>query len=109
VEQRTWSGLQREGGSFFQNFVVHGGPYYISDLQRSMLVSGGMVCDGVLTYECYKMFADGVYLFRLGAGLFGTEYSTYPTTNAYWSGCGVNGTDRYVSFASLRFGSEMRL
>jgi hypothetical protein len=33
---------------------------------------GGLqVCDGVITYECYQTLTDGIYLLRLGGGLFG--------------------------------------
>ena len=92
-----------------------GAPYYISDYSATTVVSAGKVCNDVTFYECYQTLTDGVYILRLGGGLFGRLTGTFnshvfalvyiiiimtdfPHSDAKWSGCGRNGTylDQFV-------------
>jgi hypothetical protein len=120
VEQRNWASLQVAGGSSFFPFTVHGGRYYISDVYTNALIFAGNICAGVLQYECYMLLLDGYYQFRLGAGLLSSGSSSsssssliginsassngnYPLEDAFWEGCGTNGTSRCDIFSLLAF------
>lgn len=93
VALRRWVQLQTIGDSAFWPLVVTGAPYYISDFQGRMVYATGKVCHGVTTYECYQRINDGLYILRLGGGLFG-RITGFPYKNASWHGCGEEGTDR---------------
>ena len=67
-----------------------GAPYYISDYEGRSLTAAGRVCDGITTFECYQTLTDGVYILRLGGGLFG-RVTGFPMRNASWQGCGEQG------------------
>lgn len=71
--------------------MAYGAPYYISDSQARLVYSSGKVCSGVSTFECYQSLNDGVYILRLGGGLFG-DLTGFPYHGANWFGCGANGT-----------------
>jgi hypothetical protein len=89
---------------------VYGAPYYISDNEGRLAYYRGLVCDNVEEYECYIRMVEGTYILRLGEGLFGniTEFprlgTQVPAPNAgdpnrtvtvgqaWWKGCGRNGT-----------------
>ena len=49
------------------------------------------------TFECYQSTNNGVYILRLGGGLFG-DLLGFPQQGATWQGCGANGTVRCLSF-----------
>lgn len=98
--QRNWAESQIVGGDAFWPLVAYGAPYYISNVEGLKLFSYGRVCnDGdagfgqwkINKYECYQTLLDGVYILRLGGGLFGRE-TGFPYTDAWWKGCGLNGT-----------------
>ncbi len=93
IALRRWVQLQTIGDSAFWPLVVTGAPYYISDFQGRMVYATGKVCHGVTTYECYQRINDGLYILRLGGGLFG-RITGFPYPNASWHGCGEEGTDR---------------
>lgn len=93
IALRNWEQLQVIGNSAFWPLVAAGAPYYISDIEGRKVVSAGKVCDDVIVYECYQRLIDGVYILRLGGGLFG-RLTGYPYPTANWTGCGVQGTDR---------------
>lgn len=65
------------GNSAFWPLDVVGAPYYISDYAATNVVSSGKVCDGITFYECYQTLTDGVYILRLGGGLFGRLTGQY--------------------------------
>jgi len=98
--QRNWAQSQIVGGDAFWPLVAYGAPYYISNVEGLKLFSYGRVCnDGdegfgnwkISKYECYQTLLDGVYILRLGGGLFGRE-TGFPYPDAWWKGCGLNGT-----------------
>ena len=98
--QRNWAQSQIIGGDAFWPLVAYGAPYYISDVEGRKVFSTGRVCnDGdagfgqwtISKYECYQTLLDGVYILRLGGGLFGRE-TGFPNQGASWKGCGLNGT-----------------
>lgn len=91
IATRSWQELQDSGPTAFWPLVVTGAPYYISDYQARNLKMFGKVCDGITTYECYQTLPDGVYILRLGGGLFG-RLTGFPYNNASWEGCGESGT-----------------
>lgn len=94
VALQTWSQLQVIGNSALWSLTVTGAPWYISDYQARIVYSSGKVCQGVMTYECYQIIPDGIYILRIGGGLFGRLLG-FPRGNATWSGCGVTlGTER---------------
>ena len=68
---RSWTQLQQSGNNAFWPLVVTGSPYYISDNEGRLVYSSGKVCEGVGKYECYQTLVDGIYILRLGGGLFG--------------------------------------
>lgn len=98
--QRNWAESQIIGGDAFWPLVAFGAPYYISDVEGRKVYSTGKVCnDGdagfgswtISKYECYQTLLDGVYILRLGGGIFGRE-TGFPNPGAWWSGCGLTGT-----------------
>lgn len=93
IASRRWIQLQTIGDSAFWPLVVTGAPYYISDYQGRVVYATGKVCGGVIKYECYQTVPNGLYILRLGGGLFG-RITGFPYPNASWSGCGNFGTDR---------------
>lgn len=82
--------FQIPGVSAFWPLVVTGAPYYISDYEGRSLTAAGRVCDGITTFECYQTLTDGVYILRLGGGLFG-RVTGFPMRNASWQGCDEQG------------------
>ena len=68
-------------------------PYYISDYEGRVVYALGKVCQGKEFYQCYQTLTDGMYLLRLGGGLFGRELN-FPRKNATWNGCDSSGGDR---------------
>eukprot|EP01038_Epipyxis_sp_PR26KG_P013167 gene13167-17641_t len=93
VARSNWDQLQETGNAGFWPLVVTGAPYYISDIYGRKLYFMGKVCEGVYTYECYQRLTNGLYILRVGGGLFG-RLLEFPTPTANWIGCGENGTDR---------------
>jgi hypothetical protein len=98
--QRNWAQSQIVGGDAFWPLVVYGAPYYISNVEGLKIFSTGNVCnDGdagfgkwtISKYECYQTLLDGVYILRLGGGLFGRE-TGFPNPGSWWEGCGLKGT-----------------
>lgn len=87
---QTWANLQQVGNFALWPLTVHGAPWYISDYQARVLYSTGKVCQGVSTYECYQTVPDGVYILRLGGGLFG-RLLDFPYAHTNWTGCGASG------------------
>lgn len=93
VTTRTWNDLQKIGGDIYLPMEVRGAPYYISDVQGHKVYAAGKFCDNIDIWSCLFNLIDGVYVMRLGGGLFGREtYLPHPTT--LWSGCNATGTDR---------------
>lgn len=90
---QSWAEQQNSGGFGFWPLMVKGAPYYISDYQARTLYFLGKVCDDIHIYQCYQTLINGVYILRLGGGLFGREIG-FPEKNATWEGCGESGTDR---------------
>lgn len=93
VSTQSWAQLQATGGNSFWPLDVTGSPYFISDYQAKAMYAMGKVCNGVEFYECYQTLTDGLYLLRLGRGLFGPE-TGFPRANATWEGCGAFGDAR---------------
>lgn len=94
VSRRSWGDLLTpKGDGFFSLFTVNA-PYFISDIAGRILDFTGKVCDGINSYVCYQQQAEGLYILRLGGGLFGRE-TGFPYAGARWEGCGANGTDRH--------------
>jgi hypothetical protein len=93
ISRSSWTQLQIIGNSAFWPLKVTGAPYYISDSQGRQLASSGKVCGKDLTHpsECYQTLTDGIYILRLGGGLFGRQLG-FPLPTAKWEGCGSSGT-----------------
>lgn len=93
VALQEWKELQVIGNFALWPLSVYGAPWYISDYQARVVYSTGKACHGVSGYECYQTIQDGIYILRLGAGLFG-ELNGFPFNNANWTGCGASGGHR---------------
>lgn len=93
ISTRNWNDLNTLTATSFWPLVATNAPYYISDIEGRRIVATGKVCENIRTYECYQRLSDGVYILRLGGGLFG-RLTALPYINAQWQGCGFNGTDR---------------
>jgi hypothetical protein len=90
IALQSWKELQVIGNFALWPLQVYGAPWYISDYQARVVYSTGKLCYGVSLWECYQTIQDGIYILRLGAGLFG-ELNGFPFTNANWTGCGASG------------------
>jgi hypothetical protein len=90
ISRSSWTQLQIRGNSAFWPLVVTGAPYYISDYQGRELAASGKVCVGAETTQCYQTLTDGIYILRLGGGLFGKQLG-FPMKNATWNGCQRSG------------------
>lgn len=90
ITTQHWAALQIPGKSAFWPVTVFGAPYYISDYEGRTLFASGKICDGVAHYECYQTMTDGMYILRLGKGLFGSLLG-FPLQNASWEACGESG------------------
>ena len=93
ISTRNWNDLNTLTATSFWPLIATNAPYYISDIEGRRVVATGKVCESINTYECYQRLSDGVYILRLGGGLFG-RLTNLPYINAQWEGCGFNGTDR---------------
>ena len=65
------------------------------------LTSAGKVCGtATATSMCYQTMSDGLYVLRLGGGLFG-RLTGFPQSDASWEGCGQSGGihDQMVRFS----------
>lgn len=90
---QTWANSQTVGNFALWPLKVHGAPWYISDYEARVLYSTGKVCDQIATYECYQTIPDGLYILRLGGGLFG-RLLDFPYARTNWTGCGASGDHR---------------
>lgn len=90
ISLQSWAQLQSSRSSAFWPLTVTGAPYYISDYQGRLLYFKGKMCDGIVMYQCYQTVPEGIYILRLGGGLFG-DLLGYPLANASWTGCGASG------------------
>jgi hypothetical protein len=93
LSKSRWTDLQIVGNSAFWPLVVTGAPYYISDYQGREIFSSGKACKGNTPSQCYQTLKNGIYLLRLGGGLFG-RIQGFPMSGAHWQGCGESGGDR---------------
>eukprot|EP01033_Poteriospumella_lacustris_P005683 gene5683-4067_t len=87
---QTWANSQTVGNFALWPLKVHGAPWYISDYEARVVYSTGKVCDQIATYECYQTIPDGLYILRLGGGLFG-RLLDFPYARTNWTGCGASG------------------
>lgn len=74
---------------------------FVYSLPGRNMTSAGKVC-GTETASsmCYQTMSDGLYVLRLGGGLFG-RLTGFPKSDASWEGCGQSGGlhDQMVSLA----------